>query len=191
MLTKKLTLNVNPQGWRLFVARRTDLTFEKTRKNVLTRDQFCCQYCGIIHQHAQEIINLNGQYSDNSVENLITACVLCAQCGFLESVSIENYGGGVLVYLPELSQAAVNGFCYALFKAMDQQGQEEEIAHQYYRTLKLRTKAVEDALGTGMSEPAVFGKLLVESNLEQVSSPFLSHLKLLPSRTAFKKYMKD
>ena len=41
----------------------------------------------------------------NKVSNLVTACCFCGQCCFLESVSVGKYGGGTLIYLPEIDQA--------------------------------------------------------------------------------------
>lgn len=182
-----LALNANPQGWRTFISRKNNSVFQTIAQTIFDRDQFECQYCGSQIPDAQEVINVNGDYSQNEPSNLVTACGLCTQCGFLESVGGHGYGGGTLIYLPELSQEGLNGFCYALFKALSQETEASETAQQYYRSLSRRAQLVEDQLGVGMSEPSVFGQLLIESGSTIKANTFLSHVKLLPSRAAFKK----
>ena len=65
-----------------------------------------------------ETINLNSNYADNKKDNLITACGLCAQCFFLEAIGKSDFGGGVLIYLPELRQSELNALCHAIFASI-------------------------------------------------------------------------
>lgn len=181
-----LNIRTNPQGWRHFIARRARDNFKQFAQPVWERDQLMCQYCGIVSNDFQEVINLDGDYFHNTLDNLVTACGLCAQCGFLESIGVQSYGGGTLIYLPELSQAHLNGLCYALFKAILFSWEEQETAQQYYQSLQARSQLIEDELGDGMSDPAVFGQLLVESNLKIQSNTFASKVRLLPNRVSFK-----
>lgn len=181
-----LRLSANPQGWRHFMSRKYDREFTQFAQQVWQRDRFCCQYCGVAMQTGQEVINVNGQYTQNQLDNLVTACGFCAQCGFLESIGTNSYGGGMLIYLPELSQAHLNGFCYALFAAMLDGTEKENTAQQYHRSLNLRAQLVEQHLGTGMSDPAVLGQLLVETGLQPRPDTLVAHLRLLPARGVFK-----
>lgn len=181
-----LQLLANPQGWRAFMLRKNDPAFAHFSQQVWQRDQFSCQYCGFQAQEGQEVINLNHDYTQNRLSNLVTACIFCAQCGFLESLGAGSYGGGILIYLPECSQMQLNGFCHALFAAMVRADGQQDVAQQYYRSLKLRVQVVEEQLGNGMSEPTVFGQLLVESGAKPMDNTLIAGLRLLPARAIFK-----
>jgi intracellular multiplication protein IcmJ len=181
-----LALKANPQGWRHFMARKHDKSFEKIADIIWKRDNFSCGCCGVHMQTGLEVLNIDDCYTNNALENLLTACAFCIQCRFLDSVGLSKYGGGTLVYLPEIKQSHLNGFCYALFKAMQSSTPEENIAQKTYRRLSARAQLVEEELGTGMSDPAVFGQLLIESGVQPMPSTFLNDLRLLPMWAAFK-----
>jgi intracellular multiplication protein IcmJ len=188
-LVYPLKLTANPEGWRIFMLRKKDPAFDYFRQTVLARDQFTCQYCGFRASIDQEVINLNHNYKQNSLVNLVTACMFCAQCNFLESLGPDSYGGGTLIYLPECTQIQLNGFCHVLFARILSETTQAELAQQYYRSLKLRAQVVEEQLGDGMSEPAVFGRLLAESGAQIMENTFMAHLCLLPGQALFKSHV--
>lgn len=180
-----IKLNVNPHGWRLFMQRKLDQHFEGFSQKIWQRDQFICQFCGLQSKKHQEIINLDQNYHHNKASNLVTACSLCTQCFFLESV--EAYGGGTLIYLPEVSQNHLNGFCHVLFAAMNNETQYKEIAQNVYRNLKLRAQIIEDEWGPQIQEPSIFGQLVIESdNKGLLNKKIFSTIRLLPSRAGFR-----
>ncbi len=180
-----IKLNVNPQGWRLFMQRKLDLRFEEFSQKVWQRDEFTCQFCGLQSKNYQEVINLDQNYRNNKLNNLVTACSLCTQCFFLESV--ETYGGGILIYLPEASQNHLNGFCHLLFTAMNTESKYKETAQNAYRNLKLRAEILEDEWGAQLQEPSVFGQLVIESeNKGLLNKKIFNTIRLLPSRAGFR-----
>jgi intracellular multiplication protein IcmJ len=181
-----LPLTTNPEGWLYFVERKHDTKFLALAQQVWDRDQLQCQYCSVPLKMGQEVVNADGCYTNNALNNLRTACQFCVQCGFLESVGAGSYGGGLLIYLPELTQVHLNGLCYALFRAIQYATPEEIVAQQAYQSLSLRAQLVENHLGAGMSDPKIFGQLLVESGLHAESDTFIANLRLLPLRAAFK-----
>ena len=65
-----------------------------------------------------EVINKDENYKNNTLDNMVTACPLCAQYSFLEHVGQGEFGGGTLIYLPEVSAESLNGLCHVLFCAM-------------------------------------------------------------------------
>lgn len=77
-----IKLNVNPHGWRLFMQRKLDRRFEEFSQKIWQRDKFTCQFCGLESKKHQEIINLDQNYHNNKLSNLVTACSLCTQCFF-------------------------------------------------------------------------------------------------------------
>ena len=161
-MTHELILTVNLAGWRAFVRRKEDKAFQPIQKRVFERDQYTCQYCGFQAKEYQEVVNIDGNYSRNNTSNMMTACCFCTQCLFLQSVGVDEMGGGQLIYLPEISQSDLNSFCHVLFCAMDNNTGYQDTAQSIYRSLKFRSQVIENKFGSGMSNPTVMGQVMVE-----------------------------
>jgi intracellular multiplication protein IcmJ len=183
-----LTLMATPGAWRLYSARKADPRFSAFEQKVWARDKYTCQFCGFQARSYQEIINIDGNYANNNMANLVTSCCFCAQCFFIESVGVGGYGGGNLVFLPELTQPELNSLCHVLFCAITNDTGYKITAQNIYRAFKLRTQAVEDKFGEGTSDPAIFGQLMIDSQItKEVSSQLFQGIRLLPSRAKFRK----
>jgi len=181
-----IQLNVNSNGWRVFLGRKQDPSFVTFSKKILQRDDYTCQFCEFQADEYQEIVNLDQNYRQNKVSNLVTACVFCAQCFFLQAVGTGGHGGGTLIYLPELSQAQLNHFCHVLFIEIVRESTFKEAAQDAYRSFKLRSQVIEKEFGDGMSDPAVFGQILIELDADKMANmPLFEHMRLLPSRAGF------
>ena len=184
-----LRIQVTSGAWRLFAARQSDPKFNDFRDKVFERDAHTCQFCGFQARQFQEVVNLDHNYRNNKQSNLVTACVFCTQCLFLESVGQSDDGGGALIYAPEITQPELDGLCHVLFCAIANATGYRNDAQAIYRSLKLRAQIVEDKMGEGMSNPAMLGKILLErqGGAEQKSETnILQDLRLLPSRTKFR-----
>jgi intracellular multiplication protein IcmJ len=184
----ELQLAVNLMGWRVFIRRREDKAFLPVVEKIMLRDSYTCQYCGFQAKEYQEIVNADGNYANNKFSNLITSCCFCAQCLFIESIALDEMGGGQLIYLPEMTQAAVNSFCHVLFCAMGNGTGYQESAQSIYRSFKFRSQPIENKYGAGTSNPAVLGQLILEyqANNPNSNCTILKDLRLLPSYTKFK-----
>lgn len=183
-----LTLCSIPAAWRLFIARRSDESFLKFTQRVLERDAYTCQFCGFQARRFQEVVNLDRNYQNNKLSNLVTACCFCTQCFFLESIGKGDFGGGTLIYLPEIKQSELNGFCHVLFCAIANATDYRMDAQNIYRTIKMRSKIVEQKLGEGMSNPSLIGQALIQASTDLKTCPtppWLSSLRLLPARGKF------
>lgn len=185
----ELKLMATPGAWRLYSARKVDPKFKAYEQKVFQRDRYTCQFCGFQANLYQDIVNKDGNYNNNHLSNLVTACCFCSQCLFLESVGVGGYGGGVLIYLPELSQTELNSLCHVLFCAITNDTGYKNSAQTIYRSFKFRSQVVEDKFGEGTSDPSIFGHLLIDSG--PVSSEILlkvfANIRLLPSRAKFRK----
>lgn len=183
-----IQLNANVEGWRIFTARKADPAFQEFSKKVFRRDNYTCRFCNFQAREYQEVVNFDQNYQNNKLSNLVTACCFCTQCFFLESVGISGYGGGTLIYLPEISQTNLNSFCHVLFCAIANNTDYKNTAQNIYRTFKLRSQLVETQFGDGTSNPAILGQLLLESYPSQSLDVqnILKDLRLLPSRASFK-----
>lgn len=184
-----LQLDAKSGNWRLFAARKADPAFRKFSEKVWQRDNYTCQFCGFQARIYQEIVNLDRNYRNNKIDNLTTACCFCTQCLFLEAVGKSDYGGGTLIYLPEMTQPELDGLCHVLFCAIANATNYRADAQSVYRSLKLRAQPVEEKLGEGMSQPAVLGQLLIETDTP--SEIILQDLRLLPSRSKFNQQIED
>src|SRR3990167_4784473 len=185
----ELQLAVNLSGWRIFVKRKEDKAFLPVAKSIFERDVYTCQYCGFQAKEYQEVVNADGNYLNNKLTNLITACCFCTQCLFLQAVGLDETGGGQLIYLPEMSQADLNSFCHVLFCAMENSAGYQDSAQAIYRSLKFRSQIVEKKLGASTSNPNIMGQMLIEyqERFPEQEHGILKDLRLLPSHTKFKK----
>jgi intracellular multiplication protein IcmJ len=189
-----IKLSATPEAWRLFSVRKADPGFAAFAKKVFERDQYTCQFCGFQATQYQEIVNLDQNYRNNKLSNLVTACCFCSQCFFLEMVGKDDYGGGNLIYLPELTQGELNGFCHVLFCAMFNATSYRTDAQNIYWSLKLRSQIADKQLGEGMSDPLLLGRALIDAPEEErfaMADKILSPLRLLPSYTKFSKQVED
>lgn len=187
-MTRSLTLTINPEGWRLYTLRKADTAFRKFSEKVWQRDGYTCQFCGFQAKEHQEVINENGNYRNNKLSNLLTACCFCAQCLFLESVGRNENGGGTLIYFTDLTQNELNGLCHVLFCAITNATSYCDDAQNIYRSLKLRSQIVEKELGENLSDPATFGQMLIDSQIKEKQKKqqhIFNKLRLLPSRSKF------
>lgn len=180
-----------PGAWRIFSVRKGDQAFRAFAQKVYQRDAYTCQFCGFQAKEYQEVVNLNHDYRYNKLSNLVTACCFCAQCLFIESIGVEEYGGGTLIYLPEISQGQLNAFCHVLFCAITNDTGYKSSAQTIYRTFKFRSQMVEDKFGEGSSDPAAFAQLLLNTETEmeykKIEGTILKNICLLPSMSKFRK----
>ena len=185
-----VVLNASLTNYSAFISRKTNPRFHDMAKRVWERDAYSCQYCGFQAREFQEVVNLDQDYRNNHFDNLVTACCFCTQCFFLESLGEGGYGGGTLVYIHEMSQAEINSLCHVLFCAMVNNTIYKDSAQALYRSLRLRSNCIEEQLGEGMSQPAIFGQMLVDytaTNTVKQPLKILKNLRVLPSRGRFKK----
>jgi intracellular multiplication protein IcmJ len=188
-MLNNLELSATPGAWRTFMSRKNASAFRPIAQQVLERDHHTCQYCGFQAQEYQEVVNQDGNFRNIKLPNLVTACCFCAQCFFLEAVGKNDYGGGTIIYLPQIAQSSLNGLCHVLFCAMTNATTYRAEAESIYRSLKLRSQPVEEKLGEGMSNPAILGQVLIDARTSNNpgAATLLQPLRLLPSYTLFQK----
>jgi len=129
----------------------------KTR--VLERDNHTCKFCGFHAQKYQDVIAVKGAISnkgDAHPDQLATACIFCAQCFDLEHVS--DMRSGVLVWLPEIDQAALHHMARAIYVARISQGAVANAARQSLDVLMQRREEVRNRLGT--DDPYILSQVL-------------------------------
>lgn len=183
-----LKLQAQPGAWRLHSARKANSGFQAFQAKIWQRDRYTCQFCGFQARQFQDVINIDGNYRRNKASNMVTSCCFCAQCFFLESVGVGDFGGGTLIYLPEISQPQLNSFCHVIFCAITNDTGYKASAQSIYRSFKFRSQLVEDAFGEGCSSPSTIGQLLIDSGKTELKEQqrLLDGVRLLPSRAKFR-----
>ncbi|AAO91119.1 type IVB secretion system protein IcmJDotN [Coxiella burnetii] len=188
MALRNIQLSASDSNWRLFMVRKADTAFLAFQAKVHERDNYTCQYCGFRAKRYMEIVNLDGNYRNNRLTNLATACGFCSQCFFLDAVGKGESGGGTLIYLPEMTQGELNALCHVLFTSIATESSSATEARNIYRSFKLRSQIIEQQLGEGLSHPALLGQLLVDTKTEKMSllkDALETKLRLLPDLARF------
>lgn len=83
--------------------------WREIRETVLKRNNYTCQECGFVCTSHQEVHHINGDHTDNRLENLETLCTYChgtQHIGFTGQMK-----RGVLIWLPELSRSELINIC--------------------------------------------------------------------------------
>lgn len=182
-----LELKASIRSWRMYSARKIDPKFEAYRLKILKRDQYRCQYCGFQATEYQDVVNIDGDFANNKITNLVTACCFCTQCFFVESVGVGGYGGGSLIYLPEMCQQELNSLCHVLFCAITNNTGYKSTAQTLYRVMKQRSSLVEEKFGEGTSDPSLLGQLIIDSGASNKEmKKIFTNICLLPSRGKFR-----
>lgn len=184
----KLSLRLGEGAWNLYAKRQADSGFETFSKSVFERDNNHCHFCGFSSSIHMMVINLDHDYSNNKMSNLVTVCPFCQQCLFLEACGKLQLGGGTVIYLPEMSQEQLNALCHVLFAAIINGSVHARVADTYLQSLKLRASYVEKTYGKNMSNPAFLGQMIVDTpglKREDVEKHILQNLKVLPSLELF------
>lgn len=183
-----LYFDFNPKSWRLHRLRSTDESFIRFRDVILKRDDHSCRYCGFQANDYMDVINIDYDYSNNKMANMATVCPLCRQSVFLHMVGKLEFGGGVIIYAPHISQAELNGLSHVIFCAMNNNTDYQVTAEEIYKNFKLMSQPIETLWGKGLSSPSMLSQMIIDTplkNRDSVADKILQDCRLLPSRTGF------
>lgn len=183
-----LSLQVGGDAWNLYAKREMDPAFADFSRKVLIRDNYRCSFCGFSAKQHMKVINLDGNYTNNKLSNLATACPFCQQSLFLEAAGKLQLGGGTIIYLPEMSQSQLSALCHVLYAAIVNGSQHARSADSYIQSLKLRSRLVEKHYGKHMSDPSFMGQMILDSpgvDPQTAKDKILSKVRLLPLMDKF------
>lgn len=126
------------------------------RVRIFGRDDYTCRCCGFRSEKYQEIHYINGNESDMSEENMITTCVFCKACFNLKKADEQK--SGVLIWLPEIGQAALNHIIRAIYVGRIAQGGIGEASRKALDLLMARKDECKRRVGT--DDPGVLGSVM-------------------------------
>lgn len=125
---------------------------------VFERDGNACRYCGFLSRKFQECHRLDGGVEDAGpsvdLDGNVTACFLCHQVQHLDRVG--EWQSGVLIWLPEIGQAALHHLCRAMFVAQGVVGPMRQAADAAFAALQARSE--EAKLRLGSDDPRVLAE---------------------------------
>ena len=187
---RPIKLQVNPGAWAYYAKRNADPRFKSYFKTVEHTCDHTCQFCGFKDKAYMQVVNIDGNYKNNKLSNLVLACPLCAQCFFIEMIGKVADTGATLIYYPSMSQESLNALCHALFCAIYNGTKYADAAQALYNELKLKSKPLEDNLGKGLSNPAFMGQMIIDTpveNKQALSDKLLQGVRVLPNINQFKR----
>lgn len=166
-------------------------SMKDARAKVLARDDYTCKFCSFKAKKWQEVHHINDDHSNMSLSNLATACSFCHQCFHLGLAG--STAGGMLIWLPEMTQIELNHLSRALFVAMrDDKSKVYAAASGLYMSLESRGVFMEQHFAAGASDPGVLGQafLKMKPDTYKDRGSFLKNIRLLPQRSRFEPQVK-
>lgn len=162
---------------------RLDKSAGELRKQVIAQGRFGrrCHFCDFAFGTTDsfDIHNLDGDHTNNELENLVPVCELCHAPFHLDTVSKKwPSDPGKIVFLPELTQV-LNNLLQVIFYCMAMQSVAagpEKVAstaeqginpHTVYRRITDRAHQVEmnskgETVRKGLSDPLVCSRVLLD-----------------------------
>ncbi|MFN3826299.1 MAG: type IV secretion protein DotN [Micavibrio sp.] len=151
----------------------------EARQKIFERDAHTCACCGFNSQKYQDILHINGNLSDIRPENLTTTCIFCHQCFNLEQVA--QMRSGVLIWLPEISQADLHHIARAVYVARISQGPVADAARKTLDIFMQRREDARKRLGT--DDPYILASVMrdyISSKSYEGAAHKLEGLRLFP-----------
>ena len=188
-----LILSATRASWQIAAHHGTeqDAAMKTIRPKILSRDKNTCRYCGFVSPKWQEIHHLNDNHQDSSPDNLATVCPFCHQCFHLGLAGSTS--GGVLIWLPELTQAELNHLARAAFIAMRDEGCKLFASASALMTaLETRAAFLDNHFTPMASDPAFLGQAFLKMSKDDYGKrgETLKNIKLLPNRSRFEPQIK-
>ncbi len=172
----RLTLTGEINNWEYFTRRKNSPKYSKIRMVVCERHNHKCKFCGF-QGESLEIVNLNHDFKDNSIKNLVPSCFFCMKPQLLDYYSIDYAGGDRMIYLPDLTQTDLSHLYRVLFYSLAKGGDYAYGAQILYSQLKDQATYLDEQMGTELSHPA---QLLYYLKSPKVDSELVAKIRWLP-----------
>lgn len=149
------------------------------KQKVFERDNYTCRCCGFRSQKYQDTLYINGKPTDSRLDNMATACIFCHQCFNIDQVPVMR--SGVLIWLPEISQAQLHHIARAIYVARISQGPVAEAARRGLEVLMQRREEARSRLGT--DDPFILASVMrdyISGRAYDMRGQKLDGMRLLP-----------
>jgi len=129
---------------------------EELKNKIFERDENTCRCCGFQAKKYQQVLIKNQNKNDLREDNLLTTCIFCHQCFNLEDVS--EMRSGVLIWMPEISQAQLHHMARAIYVGRISQGPTADASRKALDTIMERREEVKRRIGT--DRPYILGMVM-------------------------------
>lgn len=149
-------------------------------EKTLKRDDYTCRFCGFKAKQFQRTIAC----PEAGDPPFATVCTFCEQCLNLERAGLT--GNGLLLWLPEMSQADLNHLVRAIYIARAEKGAMAAMATRALDALTVRRSEAKKRLGS--DDPLLLATIFREAlDVDEIRAARmkLEGIRLLPSE----KYM--
>ena len=133
----KLVISGEVNNWEYFSRRKNSPKYRKIKMMVCDRHNHKCKFCGYQGEDL-DIVNLNHDFKDNSINNLVPSCFFCMKPQLLDYYSIDYEGGDIMIYLPDMTQSELSHLYRVIFYALAK-GEQAYSAQILYSQLKERS----------------------------------------------------
>lgn len=157
----------------------SDEDIKQIKAQIFERDNHTCGCCGFKAEKYQDLYHQDGDTLNYSADNLITMCLFCHQVFHLEEAA--HMRSGVLVWLPEVGQAALHHIMRAVYVARVTQGPMADSAKATLELLMNRREEAKKRIGT--DDPSVLARIFkdfMEEREYNLRDQKIDGLRLLP-----------
>ncbi|MCF6768444.1 type IVB secretion system protein IcmJDotN [Thiotrichales bacterium 19S11-10] len=157
-MMRKLEFTAGPGNYQQFCARKKSQLFQKLKTDLVKKMSNSCAYCGIsTDPYELEIVNIDGDYTNNKKNNFAVACSLCTQTVLMDQYTMNYKGNDQMIYFPKLSQVELNHLYRALWYHIKNKTKEAAFkSKELMAELTDAAKLLNDAAGTNLNHPGVF-----------------------------------
>lgn len=121
------------------------------RQSILVRDNHTCKFCGFHSQKFMDSAPKDGNPYHLSNENMVTACTFCNLS--LNTGAIGGNEKGLIIFLPQLSQAELNWLVHACALSQKNGGRLSTVSTALYGELESLALKADSIWGEGISSP--------------------------------------
>ena len=126
------------------------------KQRIFERDDNTCRCCGFKSSKYQEIHFIDNDHTNLDEKNLATTCIFCHQCFNIETVS--KMRSGMLIWLPEISQADLHHIARAIYVARISQGPVAEASRAALDAIMARRDEAKRRIST--DDPSILSTVL-------------------------------
>ena len=173
----KLKLSGEINSWEYFSRRKDSPKYISVKLVVGDKHDHRCKFCGY-QGEALEVVNLDHDYKNNKINNLVPACEFCTKPQLLDFYGMNYEGDDLMIYLPDIKQEQLSIIYRTLLYSLSKGGDEAYNAQMIYAQLKDQASFLDEKMGSNLSHPAQFSYYLKSS----IADPeFINKIRWLPS----------